>query len=309
MKIWITGSVSFDHIMSMPGKFSDYLMPDKLHVINVSFLMETFRQEQGGTAGNQAYTLALFKFKPIILSCVGKDFKKYRARLIKTGVSVSRIKVNRKKASANGFCMTDKNDNQIWGFYSGAMEGDKNLSLADKLKPEDLAVLTPTDPKATEKFIQECSQYHYRYLFDPAFQIPRLSQKSLQLGVSRAEIVVGNDYEIALLKRKVKLNPTKILITTLGEKGSLIQKENQQFRIPAAKPKNVKDPTGAGDAYRAGFLAGYLKNLPLEVCGRMGALAAVYTVEKIGTQTHKFSLTEFKKRYKSNFKENLKYEI
>lgn len=307
MKVIIIGSLSFDGIMSMPGKFKDYLQADKLHIINVSFLMDTFRKEQGGTAGNQAYCLALLGLKPIIFSCAGRDFKQYKTRLEKSGVDVRQIVINKNKISATGFCMTDRDDNQIWGFYSGAMAGDKKLSLSGKASGNDLVLITPTEPEAMGNFINQCCRDNYRFLLDPAFQIPRLKQSILQKGVSRAEIVIGNDYEISLLKKRVKLNRKKIIITTFGDQGSLVEKGKEKFRIPIAKPKKVVDPTGAGDAYRGGFIAGYLKGLPLTVCGRMGALAAVYTVEKHGTQTYHFSLTEFKKRYKTNFGYELRY--
>lgn len=309
MKVVVTGSLSFDQVMSMPGRFKDYIMADKLHMINVSFLMETFSRHFGGTAGNQAYTLGLLGIKPMVVGTAGKDFGKYKSRLRSVGVDTSGIKIDQKKFTASGWCMTDRDDNQIWGFYSGAMAGDKNLSLKGKLGQGDLAAITPTEPLAMAKFIRECRENHYRFLFDPAFQIARFSQSSLKEGVAGTEILIGNDYEIALLQKRVSLKNNKLIITTLGRKGSILQMGKVSWRIPAAKAKNSKDPTGAGDAYRAGFLAGYIKKLPLPVCGRMGSLAAVYTVEKEGTQTHKFSLTEFKKRYKTNFKEELKYEI
>ena len=315
MKVIVTGSVSFDQIMSMPGRFKDYLMPDKLHILNVSFLMETFRKEMGGTAGNQAYTLALLGWRAKLAATVGKDFGEYRKHLETAGVDLSLTQMFKNEVTANGFAMTDKTNNQIWGFYSGAMARAKNLSLKKIIKAEDWVVIAPNDPKAMENYVEECVAAKCRFLFDPAFQIPRLKLSVLKKGVMKAAILIGNDYEISLLRKRLKLTKSQILksgvvlVTTYGEKGSMIEKGFEAIKIPAAKPENNSDPTGAGDAYRAGFLAGYLKGLPLSACGRMGAVAAIYTVEKYGTQSHKFTLTEFKKRYKSNFKEELKYEI
>lgn len=315
MKVIVTGSVSFDQVMSMPGRFKDYLMPDKLHILNVSFLMDTFSKEMGGTAGNQAYSLALLGYKPILAATVGKDFNEYREHLKKTGVNLTYVKSFNNEITASGFAMTDKNNNQIWGFYSGAMKQAKNLSLKPVINQDDFVLITPNDPQAMENYINECAAAKCRFLFDPAFQTPRLKLASLKKGVMKAAVLIGNDYEISLLRKRLKLTKSQILksgiilITTYGAKGSMIEKGFTAIKIPPAKPKSSGDPTGAGDAYRAGFTAGYLKNLPLAVCGRIGALAAVYTVEKFGTQTHKFSLTEFKKRYKSNFKEELNYEI
>jgi adenosine kinase len=305
MKLIVTGSLSFDCIMSMPGRFEDYLQPDKLHLINVSFLMDTYRKNQGGTAGNQAYTLALLGFKPVIFSCAGKDFSRYSRKLESAGAETGEIRIDKTKITASGFCMTDTNDNQIWGFYSGAMAGDKDLQLDRVAQPGDFVLITPTEPRAMENFIKYCCQKNIKFLLDPAFQIPRIKQKILQQGVNRAEIIIGNDYEIALLAKRVKLNRQKIIITTLGRHGSRINCKGKSQIIPIARPKSEVNPTGAGDAYRAGFLAGYLKRLPLPVCGRMGALAAVYTVEKFGTQTHHFTLNQFKKRYQENFKQPL----
>jgi len=312
MKVIVTGSVSFDHVMSMPGRFKDYLMPEKLHILNVSFLMETFSRHYGGTAGNQAYTLGLLQIKPWLAATVGSDFGQYRNHLLKAGVNLKAMKKVKDK-TATGFAMADRDNNQVWGFYSGAMKAAKGLSLKPWFKTGDWVIISPNDPKAMENYIDECVGRGVNFLFDPAFQIPRLSLAKLKKGVMKATIVIGNDYEIALLRQRLKLTKSQILksgvilITTYGAKGSMIEKGFEAIKVPIAKPKNSGDPTGAGDAYRAGFLAGYLKKLPLEVCGRMGALTAVYTVERFGTQTHKFTLTEFRKRYKSNFSYELRY--
>jgi len=312
MKVVVTGSVAFDHIMSMPARFKDYLQPDKLHIINVSFLMDKFRREKGGTGANQAYNLALLGYKPVLVATVGKDFLgEYKKHLQKSGVDVNNVKVFKKEFTATGFVMTDKDDNQIWGFYSGVMKKSKKVNLQQIMQKNDFLLLTPDDSEATEKRIKQADKMNWRYLFDPAFQTARLSVKSLKNGVLGAEIVIGNDYEIAMLLKRTKLSKKeilrkdRILITTLGAKGSVIETRDKKIKIPAAKPKNTSDPTGAGDAYRAGFVAGYLKGMDLKICGRMGALAAVYTVELYGTQTHKFTIDEFKRRYKENFKKNL----
>jgi len=164
------------------------------------------------------------------------------------------------------------------------------------------------------KFAKECQNLGIPYLFDPGMQLPRLSAKDLKLGIEGAKIVIGNDYEMALIYKKLnikkkkyieKIKKNKIFITTLGKKGSVIESDGKTYKIPPAKAKQVLDPTGAGDAYRAGFLAGYLRGFDMETCGKMGSVCAVYTVEKYGTQTHKFSLGEFKKRYKENFDRDL----
>ena len=312
MSLFVTGSVSFDQIMSMPGRFADYLQPDKLHILNVSFLMETFTRHFGGTAANQAYTLALLGLKPKLAAAVGTDFGNYRTHLTKAGVDLS-LMAKIKDKTATGFAMTDRDNNQVWGFYSGAMKQANKLSLKEHLASQDWVAITPNDPRAMINYVRQAKAVGASYLYDPAVQIPRFSRQQLQAGIAGAKIVIGNDYEIALLLKNSGLTQEKIiknntiLISTGGAKGSLIITGNEKLLIPIAKAKSAVDPTGAGDAYRAGFLAGYLRDLPLPVCGRMGALAAAYTVEKFGTQTHHFTLAQFKKRYKLNFNHELRY--
>lgn len=312
MNLFITGSVSFDQIMSMPGRFADYLQADKLHILNVSFLMDTLTRHYGGTGANQAYTLALLGCRPMLAGTVGTDFGRYRSHLVKAGVDLSLLVKVRDK-TATGFAMTDRDNNQVWGFYAGAMRQARRLSLAGRLKESDWLVVTPNDPRAMIGYVDQAVKSGCRYVYDPAVQIPRFSREQLQRGALNARIVIGNDYETGLLLKITGLTENKIiargtvLVSTGGAKGSLIMTGKEKILVPAAKPKSVTDPTGAGDAYRAGFLAGFLKDLPLPVCGRMGALAAVYTVERHGTQTHHFSLAQFKKRYKLNFGHDLRY--
>lgn len=311
MNIFVTGSVSFDQVMSMPGRFSDYLQPEKLHILNVSFLMETFSRHFGGTGANQAYTLALLGFTPKLAATVGTDFGSYRSHLLKAGVDLSLVKKVKDK-TATGWAMTDRDNNQVWGFYTGAMKQANKLSLKDELKAEDWLMITPNDPRAMVNYTRQAAKSGANYLYDPGMQIPRVSRQELREGIAGAKIIIGNDYEIALLIKQSGLTQDKILrhsilISTGGAKGSLIMTRGEKILIPIAKAKKVVDPTGAGDAYRAGFLAGFIKDLPLPVCGRMGALAAAYTVERFGTQTHHFTIAQFKKRYKSNFGHELQW--
>lgn len=312
MSIFVTGSISYDQVMTMPGRFADYLQPDKLHILNVSFLMDTFSRHYGGTGANQAYTLALLGLKPYLAGTVGTDFGIYRHHLIKAGVDLALVKKVKDK-TATGFAMTDRDNNQVWGFYSGAMKQAHTLSLKDKLKSGDWLAVTPNDPRAMVNYIRQGETAGANLLFDPAVQIPRFTREQLRAGIKAAKIIIGNDYEIGLLVKISGLSQdkmtadNKILISTGGGKGSLVMTQKENFLIPIARAKSVIDPTGAGDAYRAGFLAGYIHDLPLPVCGRMGALAAAYTVELMGTQTHHFNLISFKKRYKVNFGHELRY--
>lgn len=305
--ITITGSLAFDHIMDFPGNFSDHIMPDKIHQINLSFLVNTLQKQRGGTAGNIAYNLALLKQPVSIVGVAGSDFAEYSKFLQDAGVDISKIKISEDKFTSSAFIMTDLSDNQIAAFYPGAMSENSSLTLDQ----ENLVVISPNDPDAMVKFTKECQDQNISYMLDPGMQLPRLSAKDLQEMLKGATILIGNDYEIALLSNKIQetsnklLESVKILITTLGEKGSLIQTKDQIIQVNSAKPISVIDPTGAGDAYRAGFLAGFTKGFDLKVCGQMGGVAACYAIEKYGTTTHTFTVQEFCERYKDNFGEEL----
>jgi adenosine kinase len=311
--ILLTGSLAFDFIMNFSGKFSDHILPEKIHTINLSFLVEDLRQERGGCSANIAYNLALLGEKPAILGVLGRDGGRYKSWLKKQGIDASAVKMSR-KLSSRASIMTDSVDNQITSFYPGPMVENKKLKIencllagkAGKLKI-NLVVIAPNDPQAMVNFSKECQQLGIDYLFDPGMQLPRLTKKDLATSIKGAKIVIGNDYETALIKSKVQRPKSKdqIWITTLGAKGSLIKHQGKKIKIRAAKPKSTADPTGAGDAYRAGFVYGYLRGFGLKTCGQLGSLTAVYTVEKYGTTTHRFTKKEFEKRYQENYHEKI----
>ena len=305
----VTGTLGFDYIMDFPGKFADRIMPDKIHKISLSFLADTLKKQFGGTAGNIAYTLKLLGIEPKVVASAGNDFEPYKKFLLKHGIDVFGILIRKDVSTSSYFVITDKDDNQIGSFYLGASKYAKNLSVVSKNIKPDFVVLAPAEPKAMKKYVLECRKHKLPYLYDPAFQIGAFTAEDLLKGIIGAKILIGNDYEISLIEKKLKINHSKLLklcpvvITTLGAKGSIIETPGKKISILPAKPKKVVDPTGAGDAYRGGFLAGYLRGLDLKICGQMGAVAAAYTVEKYGTVTHSFSFKDFKKRYKQEFRE------
>lgn len=310
--IIVTGSLAFDSIFNFAGKFKDHIMPEKIHTLNLSFLTNKLNKNFGGTAGNIAYNLALIGEQPTILATAGKDFLVYKKFLNQAQVNTQYIKIYKNDFTSHYFALVDKLDNQIGGFYSGAMEKASQLSLITIKEKINFVVISPTIPKAILNYVSECQQLKIPYLFDPGMQLPRLTKSELGKGISRAKILIGNDYEISLMQKKLGwnkkqiLSKIKILITTLAEKGSIIETKNQLIKIKSAKAKKVIDPVGAGDAYRAGFLAGFIKKYDLKTCGQMGALTAVYTVEKYGTTTHHFTKKQFCDRYKENFNRRLK---
>ena len=310
--IVVVGSLSFDFIMNFPGYFKDQILPEKIHILNLSFLTEKLNKNFGGTAANIAYNLALLGEKPSILAPAGKDFREYKRFLDKSNINTQYIKVYRNDFTSNYFAIVDKSDNQIGGFYAGVMSKTVNLSLRKIEESIGFVVITPTEPKAMVKFAKECQELKIPYLFDPGMQLPRLTKNQVLDGVNGAKILIGNDYEISLLQKKIDwdkkkiLSKVKIVVTTLAGKGSLIETKNKRLRVMAAKPRNISDPVGAGDAYRAGFVLGFLKGFDLKTCGQMGSVTAAYTVEKYGTTTHRFTKKQFCVRYKKNFGKELK---
>lgn len=307
----VTGTLGFDFIMDFPGKFADRIMPDKIHKISLSFLADTLKKQFGGTAGNIAYTLKLLGVEPRIIAPAGNDFEPYKKFLLQHGIDISGISILKDVSTSSYFVITDKDDNQIGSFYLGASKYAKSLSVVSKNIKPDFVVLAPAEPQAMKKYVLECRKYRLPYLYDPAFQIGAFAADDLLTGIGGAKILIGNDYEMSLIEKKLKVNHSELLklcpivITTLGAKGSVIETAGTRISIPCAKPKEVLDPTGAGDAYRGGFIAGFLRGFDLQVCGQMGAVAAAYTVEKYGTATHWFSKEKFNVRYRKSFKEKL----
>lgn len=313
-QIIVCGSLAFDQIMLYPGAFADQIMPDKHHIISTSFLVSHLEKNQGGTAGNISYNLGLLD-KPVICAAyLGKDGKDYKEYLKAHKVNTDFVKISDKDYSASFVVFTDKKDCQISAFYQGAMKEDTNISLAEILKFQNLKiediflVIAPTYQKAMLKLIREAKNLNIRYLFSGAQQIQYFSSEELLEAILGAEIIIGNDYEIALLQEKIQmsksqlLDKVKILVTTLGERGSLVeQREKQEIVIGKAKVREVKDPTGVGDAYIAGFLSGYLDNKSLIECGQMGTVAASFVLEEYGTTKHSYSLSIFNNRLKENF--------
>ncbi|MDP3988387.1 MAG: carbohydrate kinase family protein [Candidatus Levybacteria bacterium] len=304
--ILVTGSLAFDFIMDFPGNFTDHIHPELIHNINVSFVINQLKKEYGGTAGNIAYSLNLLKIPVSIIGTAGKDFTPYKNFLKKEGIDVSNIKIIKNEFTSQAYMITDKKDDQITAFYPGAMKFSDTLSVPSKDKPA-LMLITPCTSKAFKKFVFECRNLNIPYMFDPGQHITEIPDEILADGLNGAKFFIGNDYEYAMIKKRLNLKDddflkkAEIVIVTLGEKGSVIKTGKSSIEISSAKAKNVVDPTGAGDAYRAGLVAGYIKGYSLKTCGQMGATLAAYAIEKYGTQKHRFTIKEFNKRYEENF--------
>lgn len=309
--ILVTGSLAFDQIMDFPGKFSDHIMPDKIHMLNVSFLVEQMRKGFGGTAGNIAYSLSLLGIRTELMGIVGSDFDSYREFLEKNEIGTTYIKTVNNYFTSTAFGITDSRDNQIWSFYAGADSLSESCSVFSIDGKIDFGVIAPHNPRAMLKYAREYQKMKIPYLFDPGMQLPWLEGTDLKESFAGAKIIIGNDYEVSVMEKKtaMKLNSLaksgKIIITTLGDKGSRVVSKDESIDIETAKVRNTSDPAGAGDAYRSGFLAGYLRRYPLKTCGQMGSIASCYTVEKYGTTTHFYTVDQFARRYKENFDEEI----
>ncbi|HET7080173.1 MAG TPA: carbohydrate kinase family protein [Chloroflexia bacterium] len=308
MSIVVTGSVAYDNIMDFPGHFHEHILADKIHMLNVSFLVDTLKKQRGGCAGNIAYSLALLGSHPKIYSTVGPDFSDYRSQLESIGVDTSTIREVTDQFTATCFITTDRDNNQITGFYPGAMARDAQLSLAPLgLGPQDLVVISPTEPEAMTRFARECRAGEVPYVYVPAQQIIRLSAEDLLTGIEGARVIIANDYEYEMMHNKTGLTAAdmlrhaEVVVKTRGEAGSVVRTRDAEYTIPIAQPREVVDPTGAGDAYAAGFVHGLTQGFDPAVTGRIAALAAVYVIEYYGTQAHSYSRAEFAARYAENF--------
>lgn len=309
MTIVLTGSTAFDYLMKFPGYFKDHILPEHLDKISLSFLVDDMVRQRGGVGANIAYSLALLGARPLLISNAGQDFSDYKLALERIGVETSGVEISQDKFTASFFVNTDLSNAQIASFYSGAMADAINVSLLNKgLIKEDLVVISPNDPSAMGKYCLECSQMEIPFVFDPGQQIIRMQAEQLIFGVSHAHALFVNEYEFQLLQKHTGMSESAILaipaftVITLGENGSRIHsKTGLEYMVPAVSPVQILDPTGVGDAYRGGFLRGYLANLSLETCGQMGSLAATYCLEQNGTQNHSYSIKEFITRFRIHF--------
>ncbi|MBN1812913.1 MAG: carbohydrate kinase family protein [Anaerolineae bacterium] len=311
MNVIITGSIAFDYLMSFPGRFVEHILPDQLDHLSVSFLVDEMRKQYGGTAPNIAYSLALLGERPRVMGTVGQDFGEYRAWLEQHGVDLSLIREEVDLFTSSCFVNTDLEGNQIVSFYAGAMARAHELSFRGM--EADLVIVGATSPKAIIKYAAECQELGLPYLYDVSQQIIRLSGEELWAGLEGCDLLVVNEYEFGMLADKVgkektglsdeaiRSAPARACIVTLGEKGARIWAKDGVYDVSAVPPKRLDDPTGVGDAFRAGLIKGLAMDLGWELAGQMGALAATYTLEQPGPQSHSYTLSEFVARFREHF--------
>jgi adenosine kinase len=307
MQVVVTGSIAYDYLMSFPGKFVDAIVVNKIEKISLSFLVNSLKRQRGGIAPNIAYTMALLGGRPKIMATAGKDFSEYRAWLDEHGVDTSSIVEIEDEFCASFFVNTDEDFNQIASFYPGAMAHAGILTFAEFAPEAELAVITPNDPDAMQAYVAECQSRGLNYVFDPSQQTVRMNGKELRSGLTGCFLLTANEYEFSLIQQKTGLSEADILdcagglLVTKGADGSWFLMDGQEEHIPAVPPDCLVDPTGAGDAYRAGLLRGIQLGLPPRIAGRIGALAATYALEHIGSQKHSFTPAEFVCRFRQHF--------
>jgi len=310
MNILLTGSVAYDYIMTFPGKFHEQILPEQLESISLSFLVDSMSRQRGGVAPNIAYTLALFGERPFLMATVGEDFSDYRDWLESKGIDTSMAEAIQGEFTASFFATTDQINAQIASFYPGAMAYASSQSIKKLEEKPDLIIVSPNDPEAMKNFAAECRELDIPYLYDPSQQILRLSGEEILRDMEGAHFLFVNDYELGLIFKKTGLtlddllNKVNILIVTKGEKGATIFADNKLIETPIVPTEIIIDPTGVGDAFRGGFIAGFSKGLDWDTCGKMGALAATYCLEQKGTQNHGFTPDEFVGRYRKNFEDS-----
>lgn len=307
MNIIVSGSLAYDRIMDFPGYFSEHILPDKIHVLNVCFQVNGMKEKFGGTAGNIAYALTLMGETPIISATIGHDYHRYIDWLENNGIDTGSIKIIEDDFTASAYITTDLADNQITGFNPGAMKQSSCLDF-DKLNPSDtVIIISPGNLDDMVKYPDACKARGIDYIFDPGQSLPVLDSKDLIRAIDGCRILISNDYELDLIMKKTGLNKKDLLkragaiIVTLGEQGSLVSTPDGEISIPVIKPTKVEDPTGAGDAYRGGMISGIVRGMEIEQCAKMGSVCASFAVECYGTQDYRFSPEEFNTRFNGNY--------
>lgn len=309
MAIYITGSLAYDRIMNFPGNFTDSILPDQIHNLNVSFFIDSLDEKLGGNAGNIAYTLSLLSERSIIVGAAGKDFDRYAQVLEERGLSLEGIMRLDHELTASAYIMTDRSNNQITGFHAAAMMHASTYDFPDIDPENSLALIGPANPGDMVRHPAFYKERGVRYIYDPAQQIPVLSKEDMLSCIDGAYLLVGNDYEIHMImnvtgKTKEELVDMTVrgIVTTYGEQGSVVlEKGEAEVAVDAVPVSSVTDPTGAGDAYRAGLIKGLILNQPLVECARLGATCAAFCIEAQGTQGHAFEVEDFFRRHSAAF--------
>ncbi len=319
MKIVVTGSIATDHLMHFPGRFAQQLLPDQLHKVSLSFLVDDLVVRRGGIAANIAFGMAQLGMRPVLVGAVGSDFADYRAWLERHHVDCDSVYVSEMAHTARFVCTTDEDLCQIASFYAGAMAEARNIELqpvADRLGSLDLVVVSPNDPVAMVRHTEECRERGYAFVADPSQQLARMSGEEVRQLIDGAAYLVTNDYEKELLESKTGLADAEVLdrvgvrVTTLGKHGVRITgRDLEPVEVPVARVVEAYDPTGVGDGFRAGFITGLSWGLSLERSAQVGALLATLVLETVGPQEYTVRTDEFVKRLAESYGDEAAEEV
>ncbi|MDQ0605650.1 adenosine kinase [Streptomyces canus] len=302
MRIAVTGSIATDHLMVFPGRFTDQLLPEQLAHISLSFLVDRLEVRRGGVAANIAFGLGGFDLSPLLVGAVGTDFAEYAVWLKEHGVDTGGVHISAERQTARFMCITDEDANQIAAFYAGAMTEAHDIDLRALVTGADrpgLVLVSPNDPAAMLRHTAECRTLGLPFAADPSQQLARLDGDQVRDLVDGAAWLFTNEYEAALLKERTGWSRTEILavvgtwVTTLGEKGVRIESAGQPpLDVPAIPDTDTADPTGVGDAFRAGFLAAVSHGVPLEPAARLGCALASVVLGAVGSQSYEVDLAQ-----------------
>ena len=308
MCIILTGSIAYDYLMRFPGRFVEHIIAEDLHQVSLSFLVDEMTKHWGGVAANIAFSMAMLGAKPKLFGTTGRDFNEYRQWLESHGVDCSTVKQLNEVFTASYFANTDLDNNTISSFYAGAMNHADKFTLADVYDGQpDWVVISPNHPTAMSQLSEECRTRGIRFIYDPSQQVPRLSGEELARDMTGAYMMIANAYEAQLIQRKTGLSlddlrgRIPVLVITHGKSGSVIYHEKEETIVPPFPEVHISDPTGVGDAFRAGLIRGLMAGWPLRLCGQVGSLCATYVLEQVGTQSHDFTLPEFVARFRGTY--------
>jgi adenosine kinase len=318
-KIVVTGSIATDHLMHFPGRFAEQLLPDQLHKVSLSFLVDDLVVRRGGIASNIAFGMGALGLHPVLVGAVGADFADYRAWLTQHGVDCDSVYVSEVAHTARFVCTTDDDMCQIASFYAGAMAEARNISIApvaERVGGVDLVLISPNDPAAMARHTDECRKLGIPFVADPSQQLARMSGAEVRQVLDGAAYLLTNDYEKDLLEAKTGLTDADVLervgvrVTTLGKDGLLITGRGlDPIHVPVARDVQAIDPTGVGDGFRAGFFAGLSWGLPLERSAQIGTLMAALVLETVGPQEYEIRTDDFTKRLAASYGHEVADEV
>ncbi len=306
-RVVVSASIAYDYIMHFDGSFADHILQDKAHTLSVSFLLDSFKRQHGGVAGNMVYNMAMLGVPTTLIGTAGQDFGAYRAKLESMGVDLSNVIVDEDDFTATAFMNADNVGNQIASFYPGSGADAQKIDVTGPASQASYGIVSAGDPGAMVMHTEQIAATDCKLIYDPAFQIVILDAEKLNRGIELADILIGNDYEWGMMSKKVERSEDEIAaskpisVITLGSRGSEIRANGEKHIIPIAEPKQFGDPTGGGDAYRAGLVAGLLIGADLPVAGRMAALTSTHAIEYHGPQEHQFTPEGFVARFDEAF--------